>query len=234
MVEEGAGIIDIGAESTRPGAVETSAEEELARAIPVLRKLAGKVAVPLSIDTRKAAVARAAVAEGASIINDISALRHDPAMVETAIETGAAVVAMHMQGRPETMQREPRYDDAVGEIYAWFAERTAALIRAGIDPSAIIIDPGIGFGKRLEDNVRVIGEIGDFHGLGFPVMAGYSRKSFIGNITGRDAAGRLPGGFAALARCLDAGVQIIRVHDVAETVDFIKVRQAIAQGGPHA
>jgi dihydropteroate synthase len=231
MVEEGAGIIDIGAESTRPGAKELDAAEELARVMPVLEELTRRLAVPLSIDTRKAVVARSAVEAGAAIINDVSGLRHDPAMVETALATGAAVVVMHMLGTPETMQRDPRYDEATSEIISWFEERTADLVRAGIDHSKIIIDPGIGFGKRLQDNASVIAEIGDFRALGFPVMVGYSRKSFIGTITGGEPDRRLAGGLAAFAKCLAGGVQIVRVHDVKETVDFLKVWRAIEQRG---
>lgn len=231
MIEEGAGILDIGGESTRPGAAEVDAAEELSRVMPVLGKLAGTVTIPISIDTRKATVARAAMEAGAAIINDVSGLRHDPAMVETAVATRAAVAVMHMQGIPESMQRDPRYEDPTSEIIAWFEERTGELMRAGIDPAKIIIDPGIGFGKRLQDNLSIIAEIGDFRGLGFPVMIGYSRKSFIGTITDHGASGRLAGGLAALAKCLAGGVGIVRVHDVKETVDFIKVWNAIERKG---
>ena len=234
MVEEGAGVIDIGGESTRPGAAEISADTELARILPVLHKLAGRITVPLSIDTRHASVARAALEAGAAIINDVSALRHDPAMIAAAREAGAAVVAMHMQGTPETMQADPRYDDAVSEIITWLEERAEELVRAGIDREKIIIDPGIGFGKRLEDNVGLLNQIGDLRGLGFPVMTGYSRKAFIGKITGREPAERLPGGLAALAKCLAGDVAIVRVHDVKETADFIKVWRAIERAGAHS
>jgi dihydropteroate synthase len=148
-------------------------------------------------------------------------------MIETVRETGAAVVVMHMQGTPETMQENPCYDDAVSEILGWLSQRTDELIEHGIERKKIIIDPGIGFGKRLRDNLEIIDEIGDFHSLGFPLLVGHSRKSFIGNITGRGPDERLWGGFAALARCLDAGVKLLRVHDVKETADFIKVWRAI-------
>jgi dihydropteroate synthase len=231
MVEEGAGVIDIGGESTRPGAAEVSAETELARVLPVVRKLGVATAVPLSIDTRRAVVARAAIEAGAAIVNDVSGLRHDPAMAAVVRDAGTAVVVMHMQGTPETMQVDPRYDDAVSEIIAWLDERTGDLVGAGIDREKIIVDPGLGFGKRLEDNVGLLNQIGDFRGLGFPVMTGYSRKSFIGKITGREPAERLPGGFAALAKCLAGGVTFVRVHDVKETVDFIKVWRAIELAG---
>ena len=231
MIEEGAGVIDVGGESTRPGAAEVSLETELGRVMPVLRKLSGAIPVPLSIDTRRAAVARAALDAGAAIVNDVSGLRHDPAMIETARESGAAVVVMHMQGTPETMQANPSYTDVTGEIIAWFEERAAELVRAGLDREKIIVDPGLGFGKRLEDNLAILNELGDFAGLGYPVMVGYSRKSFIGKITDRDPALRLHGGLAALAKCLAGGAAFVRVHDVGETVDFLKVWKAIEAAG---
>jgi dihydropteroate synthase len=227
MIEEGARIIDIGGESTRPGAAEMGAETELGRVMPVLRRLGGAIPVPLSIDTRRAAVARAALDAGAAIVNDISGLRHDPAMIETVRDSGAAAVVMHMQGTPETMQANPSYTDVTGEIIAWFEERTAELVRDGIDRDKIIVDPGLGFGKRLEDNLTILNELGDFAGLGFPVMVGYSRKSFIGRITSREPVMRLHGGLAALAKCLAGGAAFIRVHDVRETIDFLKVWKAI-------
>jgi dihydropteroate synthase len=227
MASEGAGIIDVGGESTRPGAPAVSPETELARVVPVFERLAGTIGVPLSIDTRHASVARAALDLGASIVNDISGLTSEPEMAATVRKANAAAVVMHMRGTPETMQIDPRYVDVTGEIIAWLGERTAELVAAGIDREKIIVDPGVGFGKRLDDNLRILNEIGDFAGLGFPVMTGYSRKSFIGGVTGRDTSGRLAGGFAALAKCLAGGVRIVRVHDVAETVDFIKVWRAI-------
>jgi dihydropteroate synthase len=231
MIEEGAGVIDVGGESTRPGAAEIGVEEELGRVMPVLRRLGGAIPVPLSIDTRHAAVARAALDAGAAIVNDVSGLRHDPAMIETARGSGAAVVVMHMRGTPETMQANPSYADVTGEIIAWFEERAAELLRAGLDRERIIVDPGLGFGKRLEDNLAILNELGDFAGLGFPVMVGYSRKSFLGTVTGRDPAGRLCGGLAALAKCLAGGAAFVRVHDVRETADFLKVWKAIQGAG---
>ena len=231
MIEEGARVIDVGGESTRPGASEMSAETELGRVMPLLRRLGGAISVPLSIDTRRAAVARAAVDAGAAIVNDVSGLRHDPAMIATARDAGAAVVVVHMQGTPETMQTNPGYTDVAGEIIAWLDERAAELVRAGIDREKIIVDPGLGFGKRLEDNLTILNELGDFAGLGLPVMVGYSRKSFIGGVTGREPASRLPGGLAALAKCLAGGAAFIRVHDVGETVDFLKVWKAIEAAG---
>ncbi len=231
MIEEGAAIIDIGAESSRPGSKELSLAEETDRIRPVLEKLAGKIEVPISIDTRKAEVARLAVSSGAGIINDISAATHDPEMARTVLDTKAALVVMHMKGTPGNMQHNPQYTDPVTEIIEWLGARTGELLAEGIPNEKIIVDPGLGFGKRLQDNLEILDEIGDFHNLGFPVMIGYSRKSFIGMITGREPVERLSGGFAALGKCLDGGVQIIRAHDVKETSDFRKVWQAIERRG---
>jgi len=227
MIEEGAGIIDIGGESTRPGSAPVSAAAELDRVRPVIARLGRTAPVPLSIDTRHALVAEAALGEGASIVNDVSGLRHDPSMSETARRSGAAVVIMHMLGTPETMQEKPQYDDVTSEIIAWMAERTSAALAAGIPRDKIVVDPGLGFGKRLEDNLALLREIGDFRGLGFPVMVGYSRKSFVGKLTGRGEADRLAGGLAALARAASGGVSIVRTHDVRETADFLKVWKAV-------
>jgi dihydropteroate synthase len=231
MIEHGAGIIDIGGESSRPGSRELEVEEELSRVAPILEGLSGKTDVPISIDTRKAGVADEAIGLGACIINDISGFTHDPCMTETAVRSGAAVVVMHMQGTPETMQDDPCYDDAVSEIIEWLDVRTHDLISAGVSKDKIIIDPGIGFGKRLIDNLAIFREMGDFRGLGYPLMVGYSRKSFIGMLTGRDPGDRLWGGFAALGMCLDSGANILRVHDVEETMDYVKVWKAIAVKG---
>lgn len=231
MVEEGASIIDIGAESTRPGSKELPTTEEIERVKPILEKLAGRLPVPISIDTRKADVARLAVASGASIINDISGLKHDREMLAVALETKAALTVMHMMGTPEDMQEDPQYTDAVTEIIEWLDTRTGELLSEGIDRQKIIVDPGIGFGKRLQDNLAILNELGDFHNLGFPVMIGYSRKSFIGMLTGREPVERLSGGFAALGKCLERGAQIIRVHDVKETADYCKVWKAIEERG---
>lgn len=233
MVKEGAAIIDIGGESSRPGSRPLTVREELDRVTGVLEKIAAAVNVPISIDTRKAEVARAAIEAGAAIINDISGFGQDPHMAEVAVETGAAVVIMHMQGTPETMQDKPHYDDAVSEIIEWLGERAAAVIAHGVPREKIIVDPGIGFGKRLGDNLALIEEIAAFHGLGFPVLVGYSRKSFISGITGRKPAERISGGLAALGKCLEGGVQLVRAHDVKETIDFIKVWRALEkEDGP--
>jgi dihydropteroate synthase len=221
MVAEGAGILDLGAESTRPGAATVTAEEEIRRLEPVLRELVGRCNVPISIDTRKAAVAAKALEWGAVMVNDISGLT-DPRMAELVADSGAAVVLMHMQGAPETMQGDPQYDDPVDEIYRWLESRVELAIRSGIDPEKIVIDPGIGFGKRLQDNCALIRRVGEFHSLGRPILLGASRKSFLGTLMDQpDPALRLNGSLAAAARAAQAGVQILRVHDVAATRQFL-------------
>ena len=232
MATDGASIIDIGGESSRPGAAELDPSLELDRVAPVLEKVSGLDGAVISIDTRHSVVAREAVRLGASMINDISGLVHDPGMIEVAAGSGAAVVVMHMKGTPETMQEGPEYDDAPDEISGWLESATDRLVENGIARDKIIVDPGIGFGKRLQDNLEIIDRIGDLHTLAYPVLAGYSRKSFIGAITGRDdARERLAGGLAAAGMCLDAGVQILRVHDVRETADYIRVWKAIVRKG---
>jgi dihydropteroate synthase len=233
MIGEGASIIDIGGESSRPGATELHPSEELDRVVPVLEKAAGLSGAVISIDTRHSEVAREAVKLGASFINDISGLTHDPGMIEVARESAAAVVVMHMKGTPETMQDDPVYDDAPEEIISWLESASDRLVENGIAEDKIIIDPGIGFGKRLEDNLEIIDRIGDLHSLGYPVLVGHSRKSFVGSITGRKVPReRISGGLAVTGRCLDAGVQILRVHDVRETADYISVWKAInGKGG---
>jgi dihydropteroate synthase len=232
MLEEGASIIDIGGESSRPGSREIEASEELDRVCPVLERIAGLPGAIVSIDTRHGEVAREGVRLGASIINDISGFTRDPAMTEVALASGCAVVVMHMQGSPETMQIDPQYKDAPDEIYAWLERATDRLVSAGIASDKIVIDPGIGFGKRLEDNLEIIDRAGDLHTLGFPILIGHSRKSFIGSVTGRDdPRERLAGGLAVTGRCLEAGIQLLRVHDVRETVDYIDVWKAIERKG---
>jgi len=231
MAREGAGIIDVGGESTRPGARAPDAAEELGRVMPVIEKLAGETGLPISIDTRKHEVAAAAMKAGASMINDISGGTRDPLIVDVARETGAAIVVMHMQGTPETMQDSPSYEDPVSEIISWLDSRTGDIIARGVDRGKIIVDPGIGFGKRLQDNLEIVDHAGDFLSLGFPVMVGLSRKSFLGTITGREPGERVWGGLAAAASCLDGGIGILRVHDVKETSDFIEVWKAIKRRG---
>jgi len=229
MAEEGASIIDIGGESSRPGAKSPGVEEEIKRIEPVLKKLSGRLNVPISIDTRNSRVARLATDYGAEIINDISGLSHDPAMFEVALEKSAAVIIMHMLGTPETMQNSPYYNDTVTDIIRWLGKRTDEIIEHGIAKDKIIIDPGIGFGKRLEDNLDILRELSSFKGLGFPVLLGYSRKSFVGLLTKQKIADkRIYGGLAVLSKSLQQGAaDIIRVHDVKETRDFIDVWNAV-------
>jgi dihydropteroate synthase len=228
-VEEGAAIIDFGGESTRPGAAYVPEEEEIRRLIPVIGAFRRQSRTPVSVDTRKAAVARAALDAGADIINDISALEDDPALGPVCAERGAPVVLMHKKGIPRDMQERPFYDDVAGELGAYLA---AAALRAGnygIPKEHIILDPGIGFGKGLEDNLTILAHLAKICGSDYPVLVGLSRKSFVGALTGRDLTGRLAGSLAAGAAALMEGADILRVHDVGETVDLVKVLYAIAR-----
>jgi dihydropteroate synthase len=229
--EAGADILDVGGESTRPGAAPVSLTEEMDRTLPVIEALAGEGAL-VSIDTRHAAVMRAAVAAGARIINDVTALAGDPESPTTAAASGAAVVLMHMQGEPRTMQQDPSYRDAPLDIYDFFAERLAACAAAGIAPVRIALDPGIGFGKRDGHNLAILADLALYHGLGCALLLGASRKSFIARLSrGEDVDHRLPGSLAAALAGLDRGVQMIRVHDVAETAQAVAVWRAIAGSG---
>lgn len=216
FVEEGAEIIDVGGESTRPGARPVSVTEELERVVPVIAGIRAKCDVLLSVDTTKAAVAAAAIDAGAQVVNDISALRFDPAMARLVAEQGVFVVLMHMQGVPEMMQDAPSYNDPVEEIRAFLAERIEAAVSAGISAAKIIIDPGIGFGKRLADNLSILQNLARFNDLGLPILIGLSRKSFLGKILDLPAAERLEGTIAANAIAVLNGADIIRVHDVSE------------------
>ncbi len=230
LAAAGADILDVGGESTRPGAEPVPADEELRRVLPVVEALAGAGHV-VSIDTRKAAVARAAIAAGAAIVNDVSAGTHDPEMAQTVAGAGVPVVLMHTRGDPREMQRDPRYEDVVIEVRAWLEERIHAFTAAGVAAERIIVDPGIGFGKRVADNLALIRGLGALHGLGRPVMLGASRKSFIRALGGAEAAaGRLGGSLAAALAGWQAGVQIVRVHDVAETMEALTVARAVATG----
>lgn len=228
LVEEGADVLDIGGESTRPGADEVSIDEELRRVIPVIEALAAQVNVPISIDTSKPEVMRAAVAAGAGMINDVYALRREGALDEAA-SLGVPVVLMHMLGEPRTMQQSPDYDDVVGEVHRFLAERIFSCEIAGIDKKKIIVDPGFGFGKNREHNLQLLARLQRFTELGVPVLAGLSRKKTIGELTGRDIpAERLHGSVAAHLIAAQHGARIVRVHDVAATVDALKVWQAVA------
>ncbi len=229
MVQQGANIIDVGGESTRPGARPVEADEELDRVLPVVENLVSRTGIPISIDTRKPEVARAAISAGARIVNDISGFEN-PDMIELAADSGTGAVVMHMQGDPRTMQDNPRYQEAVPEVVDWLENRTEKMINNGIPGENIIIDPGIGFGKRLKDNLEILNHIGDFKTLGFPVLTGYSRKSFLGMITERDTSRRLWGGLAALARCIMAEISLVRVHDIKESIDFMNVWKSIERG----
>jgi dihydropteroate synthase len=226
LVEEGADIVDVGAESSRPGAdVSVTPEEEWHRLLPVLKALRD-LPVPISVDTVKAEVMRRAIVEGASMVNDINALRA-PGALEAVAASDAGVCLMHMQGEPRTMQREPRYGDVVAEVRAFLAERVAAAEASGIARERILIDPGFGFGKTIEHNFELLRNLHRFAELGLPVMAGWSRKSTLGAITGRKAGERLAASLAAALLAVQRGATIVRVHDVAATRDALAVLAAM-------
>ena len=228
----GADILDIGGESTRPGAEPVALEEEIARTAPVIAALrAGGMETPISIDTRKTAVAAAALEAGAQVVNDVAALTYDPALGPLAAARGAPVILMHHQGTPETMQADPRYDDVLLDVYDWLAERLAAALALGIPRDRIALDPGIGFGKTVQHNLALLRGLSLFHGLGCPVLLGASRKRFIGSIGGgAEAQARMPGSVAVALAGVAQGVQMIRVHDVAETRQALLLWQAINGG----
>ncbi len=228
----GADIIDIGGESTRPGAVEVVAEDEVARTAPVIAALrAGGLACPVSIDTRKAAVAKAAFGAGATILNDVTALRFDPDMAGVAAKADAPVVLMHSIETPATMQDDPHYDDVLLDVYDALAERLANAEGAGIPRDRLAVDPGIGFGKTLAHNLALLSRLSLFHNLGVPVLLGASRKRFIGTISAEaDAAKRMPGSLAVALAGVAQGMQMIRVHDVAETRQALSLWQAATKG----
>ncbi len=230
LLEAGADMLDIGGESTRPGAFEVPVDEELSRVIPVIRALAGRTRVPLAVDTRKAAVARAAVAAGACIINDVTALGGDPAMRRVAVETGAGVVLMHMRGTPQTMNGLAVYRDVVREVGDELRAAVDAARAAGVAAEAILVDPGFGFAKEVEHNVALLRELGRLTALA-PVMVGLSRKRFIGALTGRSQpAERMAGSVAAAMLAVQRGASVVRVHDVRETVDALRVLVSVAPG----
>jgi dihydropteroate synthase len=226
LAAEGADVLDIGGESTRPGAAEVSEQEELDRVIPVIERLAKETPLPISIDTSKPAVMRAAVAAGAGLVNDVHALRREGAL-EAVAELGLPVILMHMQGEPRSMQSDPQYDDVVAEVRGFLAQRLFACEMAGIAKSRIVLDPGFGFGKTLAHNLRLLRQIGRFLELGCPVLAGLSRKSMIGQLTGREVGERSAGSLAAALYAVAEGALLLRVHDVAATVDAVKVWTAI-------
>lgn len=233
MIASGARIIDIGGESSRPGALPVDAAEEIGRVVPViaaLRQAALPADVRLSIDTTKAAVARAALAAGADLINDIGGFR-DPALVALAVETGAPVIAMHMRGTPQTMQQgDLSSPDIVREVADWLGERARLLVAAGVSPAAICLDPGIGFGKTVAQNLALLARLDEIVALGYPVLVGASRKSFLGAVTGRPVDQRVFATAAACACAVWQGARILRVHDVAEMADVAQVVDAIRAG----
>lgn len=227
-----ADIIDVGGESTRPGAAEVEVAEETARTAPVIAAMrAAGISPPISIDTRKAAVARAALGSGARIVNDVTALSFDPGMAQAVAESGAPVILMHSIATPQTMQNDPRYDNVLLDVYDALAARVAVAEAAGIPRSRIAIDPGIGFGKTLEHNLALLARLSLFHALGLPVLLGASRKRFIGTLSGaEEAQRRMPGSLAVALAGVAQGVQMIRVHDVSETRQALSLWQAATQG----
>ena len=229
LVEEGADLLDIGAESTRPGADIVNEAEEYRRAIPVVAAVARAVTVPISIDTSKAVVARAALDAGAILVNDVTALRGDPAMVDVIAGTGAGIVLMHMHGTPRTMQQAPHYDDVVGEIAEFFEERIRFAMAHGIVGRQIILDPGIGFGKLLMHNLTLLAQLHRFMQFECPLMVGVSRKAFLGQLVNRSVQGRQWATAAAVAMAVDRGAGILRVHDVRAMKDVVQVAAAISQ-----
>ncbi|MBS0335989.1 MAG: dihydropteroate synthase [Proteobacteria bacterium] len=228
LVAEGAAILDLGAESTRPGAAPVSEDEELARLLPVLEALRD-LDVPVSIDTRRSGVMREVLAAGASMINDIEALS-GPGSLEAASASDCGVCLMHKKGDPATMQLDPQYEDVVGEVSGFLAGRVAAARAAGIGPDRIVVDPGFGFGKTAAHNLELLRNLGRIAGLGSPVLAGLSRKSTLGALTGRPATGRLPASIAAALLAAQRGATILRVHDVAATRDALAVWRAVEVG----
>jgi dihydropteroate synthase len=228
LAGEGADILDVGGESTRPGADDVPVEEELRRVVPVVERLVREAAIPVSVDTSKPEVMRAAVEAGAGMINDVFALRREGAL-ETAAALGVPVVLMHMLGEPRSMQDAPHYEDAVAEVHRFLAERIFAAEMAGIDKKRIVVDPGFGFGKTLAHNLALLADLGRFAELGVPLMAGLSRKRSIGELTGRDdARERVHGSVAAALIAAQRGARLLRVHDVAATIDALKVWEAVA------
>jgi dihydropteroate synthase len=238
LVEEGAAIVDVGGESTRPGADPVPADVELERTIPVVERLAagrdtGPAGVRVSIDTTKAEVAAAALGVGARIVNDVSAFRFEPETAGLVAGAGATCVLMHMLGEPRTMQADPRYEDVVSEVKAFLEERLAFAVAEGVPEEHVWLDPGIGFGKTLDHNLELLARLDEIVALGRPLVIGTSRKSFLGRLTGREAGERLPGTIATNVLALAAGASVFRVHDVGEVADALAVaRAALAGRGP--
>ena len=229
LAEEGADLLDIGGESTRPGAQPIDEAEELKRVLPVIKQLARQTDAALSIDTQKPAIAQAALDDGAIIINDIGANRQDPAMWQTAASAGGGYVCMHMLGTPATMQQAPRYEDVAAEVEAFFRERLDRFAAAGLATEQVALDPGIGFGKALEHNLALLGSLERFKKIERPLLVGASRKSLIGQVTQAEVNDRLPGSLACACRAAQAGAAVVRVHDVAATVQALKLWEAVAR-----
>ena len=227
LTAEGADILDVGGESTRPGADSVAEDEELRRVVPVIERLASDGRARLSIDTTKVAVARAALDAGASLVNDVSAFRFDPGMAALVAETGVGCCLMHMLGKPRTMQEAPRYDDVVSEVKAFLEERLAFAVSEGVDEERVWLDPGIGFGKTVEHNLELLRRLDEIVAIGRPVVVGTSRKSFLGKLAGgRDEGERLPGTIATNVLALERGASVFRVHDVAPNADALAVAAA--------
>ena len=227
LAAEGADLLDVGGESTRPGAAVVTLEDEIARVVPVIERLVRETSLPVSVDTSKPAVMRAAVAAGAGMINDVRALRAEGAL-DAAAALGVPVVLMHMLGEPRTMQDAPDYDDVVADVHRFLAERIFAAEMAGIPKKRLVVDPGFGFGKTSAHNLRLLRQLARFTDLGVPVLAGLSRKRTLGELTGREVDARVHASVAAAVLAAEYGARLIRVHDVAPTVDALKVWQAVA------
>jgi dihydropteroate synthase len=225
LVSEGAGLLDVGGESTRPGAEPVSADEELRRVVPVIERLCATEAA-ISVDTAKSAVAHAALDAGADIVNDVSAFRFDPEMAGLVADSEAGCCLMHMLGEPRTMQEDPRYDDVVSEVKAFLEERLAFAVAEGVHEARVWLDPGIGFGKTVEHNLELLRRLDEIVAIGRPVVIGTSRKSFLGKLTGREVGQRVPGTIATSVIAYERGASVFRVHDVAEVADALKVAAA--------
>lgn len=233
MIAEGAHLIDVGGESTRPGAAEVSVEEEVRRTAPVIAAIRSEMQVPISIDTRKAPVARAAHQAGANFVNDVAGFTFDPALAPYCAEAGLPVMVMHAQGTPDVMQNDPRYDDVTLDVYDFLKERVDALIELGVPRDQIVVDPGIGFGKTLEHNLSLLRHLSLFHGLGCPILLGASRKRFIGTLSGtEEARHRAPGSIGVALAGLTQGVQMLRIHDVGATREAMHLWWAAIFGKP--
>lgn len=230
MIEDGAAIVDIGGESTRPGAADVSEQDELDRVIPIIEAVRASTGAPVSIDTSKPAVMREAVAAGAELINDVRALR-TPGAIEAAADLGVPVCLMHMAGEPRTMQSNPHYDDVVAEVAAFLEERVHACAAGGVREDRLILDPGFGFGKRVEHNVALLANLPQLHALGRPLLVGISRKTTLGALTGRPVDERMPASVAAAVIAALKGAAIVRVHDVRDTVDALRVAAAVIEAG---